>query len=196
MNQIYNVDPTANKTALTAEVGQSGMSLVAMDSGSPEDLPDIGIPQMPWKGIGGPFTDYNNTEITYAYSCGDYATADEAMVRKGAYKLRNKPGEIAFTPAGRCARHWCRDTTAMFVCNDEDEDVTIPKYNVGWMTDRLHRLCCDDNGGKSGQMWHYKLKYSVVMGYANCNEDAETNQPYAYGLGNNQHCRGSSPGLW
>lgn len=196
MTQIYNANPTVNRTTLAAQVTGKGMSLVAMDKGTSEDLPDIGIPSMSWKGVGGPFDDYTNTTITYKYTCGKYATADEARARQGAYRLRNMPGQIAWTLAGKCSRHWCKDTTAMFVCSHTVKDVTIPQYNVGWMADRLHRLCCDDNGGKSGEMWHYKGGYSVVLGYANCNEDPETNQPYAYGLGNNQFCRGASPGVW
>lgn len=96
--------------------------------------------------------------------------------------------KTAFTAANSCARQWCWDTTAMFVCNDMDTDLTIPMYNVGKMAYNIDRLCCVDDHGKSGRMWHYKLNYSVVLGYANCRTDPTTNSPYPQGEGNNGWC--------
>lgn len=191
MAQIRRIDPGYDTDHVAAEV-----SYVALDNGKPEDLPDIGRPPMLWRGPGGPWRDYSKGDVTYAYSCGLEATADSWRTRFGASNLRNMGTETCFTPANRCARHWCYDTTAMYVCNYMGMDLTIPYYNVGWLTGALDLLCCDDDYGKSGEMWHYRLNYSVVLGYSNCNMDPTTSTPYLPGLGNNGWCMDRNTTIW
>lgn len=151
---------------------------------------------MEWRGPGGPWFDYTKNGITYNYTCGMEGTADSQRTRDGARKLRNMHNDMAHTYAQTCARHWCWDTTAMYVCNWQDVDLSIPYYNIGWMTDGLDRLCCDDDYGKSGQMWHYRLPYSVVLGYGDCNEDPGLSPPYPMGSGNNGMCNAWNTTIW
>ncbi|CAK7200500.1 hypothetical protein SEUCBS139899_003196 [Sporothrix eucalyptigena] len=187
IDQVHRYDPSYNTNNVESE-----LTYRTVDSGTPEDLPDIGSPPMRWRGPGGPWEDYSKNGITYSYTCGEEGTADWYRTKDGATKLRNMGTDTCTTPANTCARHWCYDTTAMYVCNYMDTDLTIPYYNIGWMTDGLDRLCCDDNYGKSGQMWHYKLNYTTVLGYGDCNTDAATSQPYPMGAGNNGPCQDGS----
>jgi hypothetical protein len=130
------------------------------------------------------------------YTCGLEGTADPLRTKDGAHKLRNMHDDMATTHVNTCSRHWCYDTTAMYVCNWTEEDLVIPYYNIGWMTDGLDRLCCDDDYGKSGQMWHYSQNYTVVLGYGDCNFDETESQPYPMGSGNNGMCNAWDTTIW
>ena len=55
----------------------------------------------------------------------------------------------------------------MQVCNKNNYTLDIPFYNVGWLADRVDHFCCDETGGKSGQIFHFNDNYNVVIGHTN-----------------------------
>ena len=88
---------------------------------------------------------------------------------------------------GVCQRVYCYDTTAVYVCNNDNDpqapNVTMAGYDVGWMADRLSLLCCDSHHASSAQLFHPTAGWNTVVGYGNCRHDP-AEPPSAFGIGN------------
>lgn len=112
-----------------------------------------------------------------------------------------------WAPAQSCRRLLCQHTTAVYVrpafsfrllklissqlCNDNDYELDLSCYNVGYLAMRIGEACCSPQSSTSGQMFHPTDGYNVVVGYGNCERDNLTS-PYPPDKGNNDYCDYSS----
>lgn len=132
-------------------------------------------------GPGGPLLDG-----PYTYYCGVFNTGIPATIRAGAMSLRSVNISYSLQSA-TCQRVFCYDTTAVYVCNNENNllapNVTMAGYDIGWMADRLSLLCCDSHHASSAQLFHPTAGWNTVVGYGNCRHDI-WEPPSSYGVGN------------
>ncbi|KAJ9144170.1 hypothetical protein NKR23_g6132 [Pleurostoma richardsiae] len=162
----------------------------------PENLPSpetVSFTDL-YKPKGGPYKWH-----MYKHYCGNFGTGAHVTMHRAAEDLMEgyEPFIRCKAAARSCERIWCYDTTAVWLCNDNDEPIDISCYNVGWMGQLIDELCCvhwqgfgitnqKGSGGKSGQIFHPEDNYNVIIGYANCR--TPNHPPYAVGVGNNNKC--------
>ncbi|KAK7747405.1 hypothetical protein SLS53_001660 [Cytospora paraplurivora] len=173
----------ATSTASAALMPRGGTAENLPDGG---DGPSPGGSHMP----GGPYT-YGD----YWYYCGNFATGDREDVNTGAHELMDDVWyNDCWAPAKGCLRLFCYETSAIWLCNDNDHEIDISCYNVGYLADRIRKACCP-SAGISGQMFHPTENYNVIVGYGNCNDHNLRDRPYAPGLGNNYGCNNEGGGI-
>ncbi|ROW08356.1 hypothetical protein VMCG_03243 [Cytospora schulzeri] len=156
-----------------------------------ENLPDNGkgpVPQGRHE-PGGPYP-YGD----YHHYCGNVATGDRVDLNTGEGELMDNVWyNDCWAPAKGCLRLFCYETSAIYLCNDNDHEISLSCYNVGYLARRTRQACCP-SAGVSGQMFHPTDNYNVVTGYGNCNNDPLL-PPYAPGLGNNYACDNAGGGI-
>lgn len=59
-------------------------------------------------------------------ACGLWATADNVDTAQNSANLNQKGGLAVPVAANGCNRVACYDTSGMYVCNDQDADITVP----------------------------------------------------------------------
>ncbi|KUI53629.1 hypothetical protein VP1G_01047 [Cytospora mali] len=191
-----SVFPTYEITAATGCLDNTNVTATASAAlmprgGTAEHLPDNGDGPSPSGShlSGGPYT-YGD----YWYYCGNFATGDREDLNTGEEKLMDDVRyNDCWAPANGCLRLFCYETSAIYLCNDNDHELDISCYNDGYLARRIREACCP-SAGISGQMFHPTDNYNVVVGYGNCNHNLLV-PPYAPGLGNNYACNNEGGGF-
>lgn len=191
LSALVATNPTPTDLLDTTAVTKTASAALMPRGGTAENLPDNGDgPTPPGRHEpGGPYT-YGD----YWYYCGNFATGDREDLNSGEGKLMDSDSyKSCWAPARSCLRLYCHETSAIYLCNDNDHELHISCYNVGYLARRTRQACCP-SAGNSGQMFHPTDDYNVVVGYGNCNHD-DLVPPYAPGLGNNYACDNAGGGI-
>ncbi|KAG8163018.1 hypothetical protein KVR01_007496 [Diaporthe batatas] len=124
--------------------------------------------------------------------CGIYANAKPKKIRDFAYDLDNKDYNKERTiGAGQCNRVKCWDTSALYVCNDNPDAITLKGKQIGMATLWLRNHCClaspkikatdDQLNGQQFTPWGW----NVNAAYGNCNDPPSIRPHMAGGHGVN-----------
>ncbi|KAK3936356.1 hypothetical protein QBC46DRAFT_412178 [Diplogelasinospora grovesii] len=111
--------------------------------------------------------------------CGIFSTGDKRNIMTLLYNMRKQGGNCV-TPAKTCTRHACMNTSGVYVCNDNDHDITLDcKKDVADFGGEAAKCCTADwtkSKGISGQQFSDE-GWNVIVAYANCNHDANSDRP-------------------
>ncbi|KAK0629526.1 hypothetical protein B0T17DRAFT_615290 [Bombardia bombarda] len=113
-----------------------------------------------------------------ALNCGIFSTASKRDVMDITFQLRESKDKCV-TPANKCFRHKCKNTSGIYVCNDNDHDVTLDCSLVGAWSGDAGGCCPKDwtkSKGVSGQLLSTD-GWNVIVAYANCNHPADQDRP-------------------
>lgn len=99
-------------------------------------------------------------------ACGLWSTGK-------AYDIGSGLGEDAdevTVAANSCGRIGCYDTSGVYVCNDQDVEITIPMDEAIAQVDYLNLLCRGGENTVSGQVFSDSYGgYNLNIGYCNNN---------------------------
>lgn len=116
------------------------------------------------------------TSVAIDLVCGLYSTADKRNAVQLLYDLR-KRGGTCVTPTKKCTRHACWNTSGVYICNDNDHDVSLDCEIVANFAASVANNCCTaTKSGVSGQQWSDQ-NWNAIISYANCNHDASGDRP-------------------
>jgi hypothetical protein len=108
-------------------------------------------------------------------SCGTFSSADNLDSYDNIDWLNDQ--DHAVYVAGRtCLRERCKNTSGIFICNDNIEGINVQTTDVAAFADLITYVCGSGSGEGShatnGQIFTSDSGgYNVVVGYANCNDD-------------------------
>jgi hypothetical protein len=138
--------------------------------------------------------------------CNVMGTGDvRDLTHQQDYLLHHK-GQCG-APAKSCRRLACHNTSGVYICNDDDKDLSIPCHELAQLSNYISNQCCEGgfsnvdvfrqpNAGQLKLATVEGLWFQFIQGYANCNHDPTVN-PMEYPLGGvNGDCpvREYSPG--
>ncbi|KAK1830842.1 hypothetical protein QBC39DRAFT_409324 [Podospora conica] len=114
--------------------------------------------------------------------CGRFSTANHQDIDILLRDLhKSTKTDDCTTPAKTCRRHACINTSAIYVCNDNDEDLTLAcAADVADYADWIFDYCCHNTNfykGQSGQIFNDPKNYNVVIAYGNCRHDKDADHP-------------------
>ncbi|KAK3326833.1 hypothetical protein B0H66DRAFT_589360 [Apodospora peruviana] len=113
--------------------------------------------------------------------CGIFNTADKKNVAGLIDDLLTNTGKCV-TPAKTCRRHGCWNTSAIYVCNDNNKEVLLDCANdVGGMANLIAGQCCGSANAISGKaisgQQFSNQGWNVIVSYGNCNHDIDSSRP-------------------
>ncbi|KAK3709709.1 hypothetical protein LTR37_010736 [Vermiconidia calcicola] len=114
--------------------------------------------------------------------CGLYPSADIANNGENLRNLEDKGGDVTVS-ANSCNRIGCFNTSGVYVCNDNDEDITIPMSEATEQMLYLMSICIGGNSiGKDAVSGRVKVDagWNMNVGYCNGN-DSPSIPPSGYG---------------
>ena len=111
----------------------------ALAAASPLRFPDAQTTNNPRQAVRRALMKRGNTSV----ACGLWATANWSDVGDGLGE--DSTDDITVGPQS-CARIGCYDTSGVYICNDQDVEITIPMEEAVAQKDFLNDLC-----HKSGQ---------------------------------------------
>ncbi|KAK1830841.1 hypothetical protein QBC39DRAFT_409320 [Podospora conica] len=117
--------------------------------------------------------------------CGKFSTADRpdvSVLVNVMADLDNNgvDNDNCNTPARTCRRHACKNTSGVYVCNDNYHDLELScLYDVALVAQPMLNKCCQKgmHKGTSGQQFVDGYGYNVIVGYANCNHGRDEDLP-------------------
>ncbi|KAK0654825.1 hypothetical protein B0T16DRAFT_383844 [Cercophora newfieldiana] len=111
--------------------------------------------------------------------CGQFNTGDKKDFEQLQYDMSGDKSNVT-TPAKKCRRQRCKNTTGVYVCNDNDHDVIIPYLTIREFAAKPGKECCTkrytDSKGISGQQFSDQ-NWNVIIAYANCNHPQDQDRP-------------------
>ena len=125
------------------------------------------------------YTDPNGRELekrTSTLICGNYATASYSTIGSGAGGLIKDLALLGGTcavPAGQhsCSRISCRDTSAIYLCNDNENEIAPSCNDLSKYASAISNACSGSSSSAfSGQQFNDDDVYNVVVAYGNCND--------------------------
>ncbi|KAK0615285.1 hypothetical protein B0T17DRAFT_657485 [Bombardia bombarda] len=112
--------------------------------------------------------------------CGTFSTGDRNRLYDLIFHDIGVQNRACTTPAKMCRRHSCKDTSAIYVCNDNDFDIAPNcMYDVARLAVYPYDNCCrgtNPRKGMSGQQFSNQ-GWNVIIGYGNCNHDKDQDRP-------------------
>ncbi|KAK5163345.1 uncharacterized protein LTR77_010718 [Saxophila tyrrhenica] len=117
-----------------------------------------------------------NTHTLTSISCGGYSTADTVDTGKNINNLNN--GDEKTVAAGTCNRIGCYNTSGVYVCNDNDFDITFTGADGSAFAGLILGVCYDGGEGHhpvSGQAFTSDNDgFNVVVGFCDNDDDVAT----------------------
>lgn len=111
-----------------------------------------------------------------AVSCGTWATANAGDAGRG---LGSNGDDAVFVAAGACGRVGCYDTSGVYVCNDQSDDLAFGMDEVVAQVAWLKEVC-GEHGAVSGQVFSEEHGgYNVNVGFCDSG-DPVTKGPGEY----------------
>ncbi|KAJ0120845.1 hypothetical protein J7T55_015580 [Diaporthe amygdali] len=136
---------------------------------------------------------FSNIERRYGHAtgrviCGKYANGDYIRLWNLAYALDNKDADTKWDIGPKaCNRVTCWDTTAIYVCNDNDHQITVTGKDISITTVYIRNHCCGATGQSfiSGQQFT-PWGWNTNIGYGNCRDPPSIRPHMAGGEGVNK----------
>ncbi|KAK1834438.1 hypothetical protein QBC39DRAFT_369334 [Podospora conica] len=115
--------------------------------------------------------------------CGLFNTADRYDIKTAIGQAFTSvwpyfPDPCA-TPARTCRKIVCRNTSAVYICNDNDHDVNPTCTDVAAEAMKIVDNCCGGGSykaGLSGQRFT-EAGYNVVVAFGNCQHGIDSDNP-------------------
>ncbi|KAJ9148590.1 hypothetical protein NKR23_g4986 [Pleurostoma richardsiae] len=111
--------------------------------------------------------------------CGNVDTAAKRDVMRGTFDTWKREGNCT-TPAQTCRRHWCLNTSAFYICNDDDKEFTIECKHIADYASIIAKQCCTkpytESKGISGEM-STEEGWSIFVAYGNCKHGRDADRP-------------------
>ncbi|KAK0726904.1 hypothetical protein B0T26DRAFT_747297 [Lasiosphaeria miniovina] len=120
----------------------------------------------------------NTTDNSAGLFCGIFNTANTQDTDDNISWLKNNVG-TCFTPAQTCRRHSCINTSGVYVCNDNNHDITLSCANdvVPRLDDVIVHCCNGAKSGISGQKFSDDGTWNAIIAYGNCNHNWDADRP-------------------
>ncbi|KAK0615284.1 hypothetical protein B0T17DRAFT_620074 [Bombardia bombarda] len=119
--------------------------------------------------------------VRTSLNCGIFNTGDRNEVNNllSHIEALSTPCVVA---ANDCHRFGCSGTTGIYICNDNDNDISLScKNEVAYMARYVGNECCTGAPkGQSGQQFTDQ-NWNAIIAYANCNHGEDADRP-AIGL--------------
>ncbi|KAK0652516.1 hypothetical protein B0T16DRAFT_454878 [Cercophora newfieldiana] len=122
-----------------------------------------------------PTTHLTNSTINDDLHCGIFDTANTYDADGILQWLDDKGGDCV-TEAKTCTRHACYDTSAVYVCNDNNYAISQKCADVADFGRAIIGNCCNTRS-TSGQHFSDSQGFNIVVGYGNCNHGESADRP-------------------
>ncbi|KAF3760449.1 hypothetical protein M406DRAFT_72943 [Cryphonectria parasitica EP155] len=130
--------------------------------------------------------------------CGNFASGNGAMANELLAEVMNE-NTLHTIGATGCLRVKCRDTTAIYACNDNPHSITIKGKEIEVHGENILQRCCIHSSTGS-MLYGYSMagqqftnadggNWNVIIGYGDCNH-SDTEKPSVLGgWGVNTSCK-------
>ncbi|KAI3390634.1 hypothetical protein diail_9013, partial [Diaporthe ilicicola] len=118
--------------------------------------------------------------------CGLYANADYVMIADLSHSLENKDKDRTWDIGPKaCNRVTCWDTSAIYICNDNEHQITVTGPEISKATRWIRYHCCGEYSNKeiiNGQQFT-PWGWNANVGYGNCRDPPQIRPHMAEGHG-------------
>lgn len=133
-------------------------------------------------------------------ACGLFSTGAGKDIAENLRIIQGQSDGTADVPGHMCSRMACTNTSGAYLCNDNDDDISVPLSEVAEYLATADTYCrpssgVPDDDVMSGQVFT-DGNYNVEIAYADCNHDPlSTNGAAQYNIApvNTYHFKSGGP---